>query len=96
MPNGDFYYTETGQRIPLRPADDTLAVAYRGAVPPKQLEQLIRGDSRLREFACTRAGMPAAAVCRLGPRCRAPAIGDSRACLRSFCAPGASGSRGTG
>jgi len=47
----NFYYSETGEKIPLRPSDDALAIAYRGDAPPKDLDALINSDEYLSEFA---------------------------------------------
>jgi len=45
-----FYYSTNGDRITLRPSVDTLVIAYRGDVPPKNLETLIRHDDQLARF----------------------------------------------
>jgi hypothetical protein len=50
MPEASFYYSADGERVPLRPSSDTLVIAYREEVPPKDLEKLIRGDDRLAKF----------------------------------------------
>ena len=48
-----YYYDADGQRITLRPSLDTLAITYRGEVPIKQLETLIRGDEQLSGFTAS-------------------------------------------
>lgn len=47
----DFFYSDQGEKIPLPPAGDSLAIAYKTEVPPKDLEALIRGDDALAGFA---------------------------------------------
>jgi len=49
-PKVDYYYTADGRKQLLRASDDTLVLAYRRDVPPKDLERLIRGDDRLARF----------------------------------------------
>ena len=49
-PKVDYYYTADGRKQLLRASDDTLVLAYRHEVPPKDLERLIRGDDRLARF----------------------------------------------
>ncbi len=46
----DFYYGSNGERVPLRQSSRTLAIVYKGEVPEKDLEALIRGDDRLSRF----------------------------------------------
>lgn len=55
MANGDFYYDEKGGRVPLRPSTRSVAIAYKGTSPPKDLEALIREDPRLAGFVATPA-----------------------------------------
>jgi subtilisin family serine protease len=43
----DFYYSYQGSKIPLPPMGDSLAIAYRGEVPPRDLEALVRDDDAL-------------------------------------------------
>jgi subtilisin family serine protease len=50
MPEFDIYYSEEGEKIPLRRSDDAIAIAYKEEVPPKDLEKLIRGDDELAEL----------------------------------------------
>jgi len=53
MADDDFYYDEKGERVPLRRSTRSIAVAYKGDAPPKDLEALLRGDSRLEGFVAT-------------------------------------------
>jgi len=53
MANGDFYYDEKGERVPLRASTRSLAIAYKGTAPPKDLEALVREDARLAGFVAT-------------------------------------------
>lgn len=55
MADQDFYYSDTGERVPLEPSTRSVAVAYRGEVPPKDLDALVRDDERLAGFAATPA-----------------------------------------
>lgn len=45
-----YYYGPDGKRIELQPAEDTLAIAYREALPDRDIERAIRSDSELRPF----------------------------------------------
>jgi subtilisin family serine protease len=46
----DLFYYDEDRKVPLRAADDTLAIAYREGVPPKDLTALIQGDEELASF----------------------------------------------
>lgn len=50
MPDPHFYYSETGEKIPLEPLEESLSIAYRGEVPPKDLDALIKEDEALSDF----------------------------------------------
>ncbi len=50
MSDLDFYYSVEGHKVPLRPSEDILAIAYRAELPPKNLEKLIRSDDRFARF----------------------------------------------
>jgi subtilisin family serine protease len=47
MANSTHYYAADGQPVNLEPSTDTLVIAYKNAVPEKDLEKLVRGDDQL-------------------------------------------------
>lgn len=50
MVETDLFYYDEGRKVPLRRSEDSLAVAYRGEAPPKNLAALIQGDEELSIF----------------------------------------------
>lgn len=50
MPDPHFYYSETGEKMPLEPLEESLSIAYRGEVLPKDLSALIKEDEALSDF----------------------------------------------
>src|SRR5687768_16677668 len=50
MAGNDLFYYDEGRKVALRRSEDSLAVAYRGETPPKDLAALIQGDEELAIF----------------------------------------------
>lgn len=50
MSDQDFYYSDRGERIPLRRSRTALAICYQEDLPPKDLMALVRGDDQLYQF----------------------------------------------